>query len=224
MAVTRTVSVLGSTGSVGASTVDLLLQDPGAFRVRALVGGSNVTVLAEQARRLQAEVAVLRAQAGSPEPEPEPVPVVWAVPGVPVPGAAGSGGPVPVVLAGLVAAVDAVQAAGALSGSRQDVLLLAGVAVKYAVPGKRMKADGLPNLTLLLGGVGAVVGFFAIPVVGVPIGFVLGIYIAELQRVGSPEAWPSTKKALRAVGVSMMIEMSACTLAAATWAAGVSLT
>ena len=59
MAVMRTVSVLGSTGSVGASTVDLLLQDPGAFRVLALVGGSNVAVLAEQARRLQAEVAVV---------------------------------------------------------------------------------------------------------------------------------------------------------------------
>lgn len=59
MAVVRTVSVLGSTGSVGVSTIDLLLQDPGAFRVRALVGGSNVAVLADQARRLQAETAVV---------------------------------------------------------------------------------------------------------------------------------------------------------------------
>jgi uncharacterized protein YqgC (DUF456 family) len=103
-------------------------------------------------------------------------------------------------------------------------LLLGGIAVKYAVPGKRMKADGIPNLTLLLGALGAVVGFFTVPVVGVPIGFVAGIYGAELQRVGSEQAWPSTKAALRAVGVSMLIELTACTLAAAAWATGVVLT
>lgn len=55
----RTVSVLGSSGSVGASTVDLLLANPGRYRVRALVGGRNATVLAAQARALQAEIAVI---------------------------------------------------------------------------------------------------------------------------------------------------------------------
>jgi 1-deoxy-D-xylulose-5-phosphate reductoisomerase len=59
----RTVTVLGSTGSIGCSTVDLLYsaQDatPGRFRVRALVGGRNVTLLAEQARALNAECAVI---------------------------------------------------------------------------------------------------------------------------------------------------------------------
>ncbi len=55
----RSVSVLGSTGSVGVSTVDLLAANPDAFRVRALVGGRNTAVLAEQARLLRAEVAVV---------------------------------------------------------------------------------------------------------------------------------------------------------------------
>ena len=55
----RTVSVLGSTGSVGASTVDLLAANPARFRVRALVGGRNATLLAEQARLLRAELAVI---------------------------------------------------------------------------------------------------------------------------------------------------------------------
>lgn len=103
-------------------------------------------------------------------------------------------------------------------------ILLGGMAVKYAVPGKRMKAEGIPNRTLLLGGVGAVAGFFAIPVVGTPIGFVAGIYLAELQRLGSERAWPSTRSALRAVGVSLLIELTACTLAAGAWATGVVLT
>ena len=55
----KTVSVLGSTGSIGCSTVDLLLQAPERFRVVALVGGRNVKRLAEQARALDAEYAVI---------------------------------------------------------------------------------------------------------------------------------------------------------------------
>ena len=60
----RTVSVLGSTGSVGCSTVDLLAANPARFRVRALVGGRNATLLAKQARLLRAELAVLAEPAG----------------------------------------------------------------------------------------------------------------------------------------------------------------
>ncbi len=55
----RTVTVLGSSGSVGASTVDLLAANPELFRIRALVGGRNVAVLAQQARTLRAEIAVI---------------------------------------------------------------------------------------------------------------------------------------------------------------------
>lgn len=55
----RTVTVLGSTGSVGTQTVQLLAAAPDRFRVRALVGGRNVPVLAEQAIALGAERAVV---------------------------------------------------------------------------------------------------------------------------------------------------------------------
>ena len=55
----RTVTVLGSTGSVGTQTVELLAADPERFQVRALVGGRNVPLLAEQAIALRAERAVI---------------------------------------------------------------------------------------------------------------------------------------------------------------------
>jgi 1-deoxy-D-xylulose-5-phosphate reductoisomerase len=54
----KTVTILGSTGSIGVSTVDLLAAAPERFAVRALVGNCNVARLAEQARRLNAEWAV----------------------------------------------------------------------------------------------------------------------------------------------------------------------
>ncbi|MBC9177534.1 1-deoxy-D-xylulose-5-phosphate reductoisomerase, partial [Roseomonas ludipueritiae] len=57
---TRTVSILGSTGSVGRSTVALLdAAAPGEFEVVALVAGRDAAALAEQAKRLRPRVAVL---------------------------------------------------------------------------------------------------------------------------------------------------------------------
>ncbi len=56
---TRSVTVLGSTGSVGTQTVDLLSAAPDRFRVRALVAHRNVALLSEQAVALKAERAVI---------------------------------------------------------------------------------------------------------------------------------------------------------------------
>ena len=55
----RSVTVLGSTGSVGTQTIELLAADPDRFWVRALVAGRNAALLAEQAVALRAEVAVV---------------------------------------------------------------------------------------------------------------------------------------------------------------------
>ena len=54
----RRVSLFGSTGSIGVNAVDLIARTPERFAVVALTGGANVALLAEQARRLRAEVAV----------------------------------------------------------------------------------------------------------------------------------------------------------------------
>jgi uncharacterized protein YqgC (DUF456 family) len=103
-------------------------------------------------------------------------------------------------------------------------LLVAGSVVKYLVPGRRLKASGVPSRTLLVGAVLAFVGFFVIPVIGMFIGFVLGIYVAERARVGGAQAWPSTVSALKAVGVSILIELVAAFLAAVVWVVGVAVT
>jgi len=103
------------------------------------------------------------------------------------------------------------------------VLLATGSMVKFLVPGRQLKA-AVPNSTLLAGAVGAIVGFFVIPVVGVLVGFPVGVYLAERQRVGAAAAWPSTRAALRAMGVSILIELLVGVLAAAAWVAGVALT
>ena len=55
----RSVTVLGSTGSVGTQTVELLTSEPHRFQVRALVAGRNTALLATQAIALHAELAVV---------------------------------------------------------------------------------------------------------------------------------------------------------------------
>lgn len=99
-------------------------------------------------------------------------------------------------------------------------VLLVGQVVKYLVPGRRLKAT-VPTRTLLIGAVGAVVGFFVIPVVGALIGFPLGVYVAERIRVGGSEAGRSTVAALRAVGLSILIELLSAVVATGVWVAGV---
>ena len=99
-------------------------------------------------------------------------------------------------------------------------VLVVGTVVKYAVPGRRLKA-AVPTTTLVVGGLVAIVGFFVIPVVGMLVGFPIGIYAAERVRVGSAGAWPSTKAALRALAHSILIELVAALLATAVWITGV---
>ena len=55
----RGVTILGSTGSVGANTVDLIMRKPEMFRVEALTGNRNASLLAKQARQLSARLAVV---------------------------------------------------------------------------------------------------------------------------------------------------------------------
>jgi uncharacterized protein len=98
-------------------------------------------------------------------------------------------------------------------------VLLAGAVVKYVVPGRRLK-QAVPLTTLVAGGVGAAAGFFVIPVVGALAGFPIGVYLAEWVRVGLRDAWPSTRTALKAAGLSILIELVAAVLATGVWVAG----
>ena len=55
----RSVTVLGSTGSIGCNTVDLLSRNPEDYSVQALTGNRNVKLLAQQAKALKAQLAVV---------------------------------------------------------------------------------------------------------------------------------------------------------------------
>ena len=100
--------------------------------------------------------------------------------------------------------------------------LAAGTVVKYAVPGRRLQAAGVPTAPWWSAACSGVVGFFVVPVVGLVLGFVLGVYArrAAAGRARS-RAWPSTRRALQAVGLSDPDRARAAgLLAAVTWLVG----
>jgi uncharacterized protein YqgC (DUF456 family) len=100
-----------------------------------------------------------------------------------------------------------------------------GTVVKYLWPGRNLKASGVPTTTLLAGGVLGLIGFFVVPVVGLVLGFVLGVWLAERIRLGDAgQAWPSTKQALTAVGLAMLIEFAAALGIAVVWVVGLAAT
>jgi uncharacterized protein len=93
-----------------------------------------------------------------------------------------------------------------------------GSVVKYVVPGRRLRDAGVPGRTLALGAALGIVGFFVVPVVGLLLGFVLGVWLGELARLRDRgPAWASTRHALKAVGVSMAIELLTALVAAGVW-------
>lgn len=97
-------------------------------------------------------------------------------------------------------------------------LTAACLILEYTIPGKRMRKAGVRTSTLLAGLAVAVVGFFAIPVVGALIGFPLGIYLVErVRRGGHAQAWSATKHALKAVGLNILIELATALLIIGTW-------
>ena len=103
-----------------------------------------------------------------------------------------------------------------------SALLGAGILVKYLWPARRMRAADVSNRTLLAGAMLGVVGFFVVPVAGLLLGFVLGVYLAELaQRRDRRRAWASTVHAIKGVALSVGVELAAALLATASWIAGV---
>lgn len=106
------------------------------------------------------------------------------------------------------------------------VTLLLGIAVvaRFALPSRGARSGGAARSSLAFGLVGAVVGFFVVPIVGFPLGGVVGILLGERRRLGDwNPAWESTLAALRGYGVSLLVEIGAGVAMVASWATAVAV-
>lgn len=96
---------------------------------------------------------------------------------------------------------------------------------KYVLAGKHLRKADVPGSTLVWGAVVGIVGFFVVPVVGLLLGFPLGVFLAELaRRKDAQAAWAATRVALHATGITILVELAGALVAAGAWVIGVLLT
>ena len=135
----RSISILGATGSVGASTLDLIRRERPNWRVVALTANGNVSELAKLAREFSAEVAVCADHACLPE-------LRAALSGTRVEAAAGEAAlieaasrPADITVAaivgcaGLVPTMAAIERGGAVALANKEALVSAGEVMTAAV-------------------------------------------------------------------------------------------
>ena len=90
---------------------------------------------------------------------------------------------------------------------------------------RRMRAADVRTSTLVAGAVLGIIGFFVIPVVGLVIGFVLGVYLAELaQRRDQRRGVDVDQARVKGLALSVGVELAGALLATVAWVAGVYLT
>ena len=110
-----------------------------------------------------------------------------------------------------------------MTGTRSAWMIL-GTILKYIIPARGMTKAGIPQSTLVWGGIGGFVGWF----IGLPLGLILGmiaaIFIVEyLRNQDTQKAWKATVVALKAFGWTIAIELIAALSAATLWVVGLLL-
>jgi len=102
------------------------------------------------------------------------------------------------------------------------VLGAIGMTTSYVLTGRRLQAAEVPMWPVYVGIASGIVGIFVIPFLGLPIGFLIGLYVSEAVRQkdwrkGFTSAWI----AMKALGLGILIEFSLAMLSTITFAIAV---
>lgn len=98
---------------------------------------------------------------------------------------------------------------GALLFGAVTVVGLVGEVAGVVLPKRSAGRAGAGRWSLWLGAVAALAGFFLVPVVGLPLGGALGIYVGEHLRTHDPHtAWRATTATLKGFGLAALAQFS----------------
>jgi len=112
--------------------------------------------------------------------------------------------------------------AGTVAFGTMTVLAVSGTIAKFALPHRGGAARGAPTSSLLAGVAGAVVGVVVIPLLGLPIGAVAGVWLAETARLGDARrAWQVTLGVIIGFGLGVVVEFSLGVVMIGCWIAWV---
>lgn len=101
-------------------------------------------------------------------------------------------------------------------------VLLINQVIVWLLPNRRLRGLGVTRRMAASAGLGALAGFFLIPVIGAVPGFVGGIYGSERLRLGGHgPAMASTRAVMRAAGTSVLVELMGCLMVVGAWVGAV---
>lgn len=113
-------------------------------------------------------------------------------------------------------------AAGLAAFATMTVLAVGATVAGYVVPQRRASGSGAGASSVWLGVVGAAVGFFVVPVVGLALGGVLGIYVGEhLRTRDAGRAWRATWATVVGFGVAALVQFATALAMIVVWVAWV---
>lgn len=101
------------------------------------------------------------------------------------------------------------------------VIVIIGMSASYVLTGRRLVREKIPKGPILVGVVGAIIGMFLIPVLGLFLGFAVGLLLAEWQRRRDfRAALDASVGAMKTMGVGMLVELACVCLAGSAYFIG----
>ncbi len=108
--------------------------------------------------------------------------------------------------------------AGTAAFALMTALFGAGIVAKVALPYRSGTAGGATRGSLTLGTLLGIVGFFVIPVLGLPLGATLGVLVAQYRQTGDwTAAWRTTKAVILGFGKGALAEATAGIAMVCSW-------
>ena len=94
------------------------------------------------------------------------------------------------------------------------VSMVLAMVLKYVLTARYLERGGVKSSTLTIAALAGVVGFFVVPVIGMFLFFIGAVFLVELARTRTARrAWPATKRALKAAGLTILIELAGAMVA-----------
>lgn len=101
-------------------------------------------------------------------------------------------------------------------------IALAGWSASTVLTGRNLKKQMIPRGSVFLAVALGIVGMFVVPVLGLFLGFGVGLLVGEYSRRRNlTEALRASGSALKAMGVGMVVEFGCAALASSVWMIGV---
>lgn len=101
------------------------------------------------------------------------------------------------------------------------VFVVCGMLATYVLTGRTLRRRQIPSRSVIVAGICAIIGMFVVPVVGLFLGFAVGLFGSEYLRVrDAREALSLSLDALKATGLGILAEFALASLAGVTWVVG----